>query len=369
MEGEKRTKGMVLGKFLPPHVGHQFLVNFARNYVDDLTIVVGTLQNEPIPGEIRFQWMKDMFPNDTVVHLTDENPQYPHEHPDFWDIWKESLEKVLPEKPDFVFASEDYGWKLAEILGAKFVPVDISRVSVPISGTEIREKPFENWDYIPKEVRPYFAKKVCVFGPESTGKSTLVKNLGEHFKTQVVPEYATALIKTLNSRKQELIADDMKMIAKAQRASEKALLPNCNKVLIADTDSIATTVWYKWLFGECPEELKVEADKCDYDLYLLTSPDVPWVDDVHRYIPEKNGEKREAGYSFFEDCKAALEERGLKYIVVDGSSWEERTEKAIRAVENLIGISREQEVAQEQNIVALPNLTAFAELAQGLSND
>ena len=33
------TTGMVLGKFLPPHLGHVYLCEFARSYVDDLTVV------------------------------------------------------------------------------------------------------------------------------------------------------------------------------------------------------------------------------------------------------------------------------------------------------------------------------------------
>ena len=119
-----RTTGMVLGKFLPPHLGHVYLVEFAQRFVDELTVVVGTLQREPIPGERRFQWMRELFPTANVVHLTDENPQDPSEHPDFWNIWRSSLLRVLPQAPDFVFASDDYGWKLAEVLGTLFAGPD-----------------------------------------------------------------------------------------------------------------------------------------------------------------------------------------------------------------------------------------------------
>ena len=44
---------MLLGKFMPPHLGHVYLGDFARNFVSDLSIVVGTLPSEPIPGDIR----------------------------------------------------------------------------------------------------------------------------------------------------------------------------------------------------------------------------------------------------------------------------------------------------------------------------
>ena len=129
------SRGLVLGKFLPPHRGHQFLCDFARSWTDELTIVVGSLEDEPIAGELRYAWMCELYPDCDVVHLTDENPQYPDEHPEFWDIWKASLERVMPEPPDYVFASEPYGRRLAEVLGAQFVPCE--RDTIPISASEI----------------------------------------------------------------------------------------------------------------------------------------------------------------------------------------------------------------------------------------
>lgn len=93
------THGMVLGKFMPPHAGHVYLCEFARRWVDELTIVVGSTAAEPIPGAQRVAWMRELFPFDRVVHLANENPQRPWEHPDFWDIWKASLQGVLATRP------------------------------------------------------------------------------------------------------------------------------------------------------------------------------------------------------------------------------------------------------------------------------
>lgn len=41
---------------MPPHLGHLYLVDFARTFADTLTTVVGSLEGEPIPGELRYQW-------------------------------------------------------------------------------------------------------------------------------------------------------------------------------------------------------------------------------------------------------------------------------------------------------------------------
>ncbi len=159
LSGAPAQHGMLLGKFLPPHMGHVYLADFARHYVREpkhLSIVVGTLEREPIPGALRFQWMRELFPDANVIRLSDELPQDPSEHPDFWRLWHDALMRVLPRRPDLVFASEDYGWKLAETLGAKFVLVDRARGVMPVSGTAVRADPLGNWQYLPRCVRPYF---------------------------------------------------------------------------------------------------------------------------------------------------------------------------------------------------------------------
>jgi HTH-type transcriptional repressor of NAD biosynthesis genes len=319
------STGFLLGKFMPPHYGHVYLVEFARNYVEDLTVVVGTLKREPIPGELRYRWMRELFPDVRVIHLTDENPQEPSEHPDFWQIWYDSLMRVLPARPDYVFASEDYGWKLAEILGAEFVPVDRPRGVIPVSGTAIRNDPMTHWQHLPRCVQPYYVRRVCVFGPESTGKTTLAKDLAGHFQTVMVPEYARLL---LEARGGQVSAADMARIARGQAASENALARHANRVLICDTDVLTTTIWSERLFGFCPDSIRQEAERRTYDLYLLTDVDVPWVGDPVRYLPNE-------GASFLARCRQELESRGRRFVLLSGS-WEQRWRDACAAVEGVL---------------------------------
>jgi NadR type nicotinamide-nucleotide adenylyltransferase len=319
------TTGMLLGKFMPPHLGHVYLAEFAGRYADRLTIVVGSLAREPIPGELRYHWMCELFPFDRVIHLTDELPQEPAEHPGFWELWKNALLRILPEKPDLVFASESYGHKLAEVLGARFVPVDPARSAVPVSGTAIRTDPMTNWDYLPRCVRPYFVRRVCVCGPESTGKTTLAGRLAEEFGTVVVPEYARTLLEAQGGR---IEPDDIGRIARGQAASEDALARSARKVLVCDTDLLTTVVWSNTLFGSCPDSVLREADRRHYDLTLLLYADVPWVGDPVRYLPDDR-------VGFFERIRAELEQRGRAYVPIRGD-WPTRFRAAREAVEQLL---------------------------------
>jgi HTH-type transcriptional repressor of NAD biosynthesis genes len=316
--------GMMLGKFLPPHYGHVYLGDFALNFVKELTIVVGTLKREPIPGHLRYQWMKQLFPGVNVVHLEEELPQDPSEHSDFWQLWQTALENILPCRPEVIFASEPYGKKLAEVLGGRFIPVNPDRSIRPVSGTAVRADPYAHWDLIPPPVRAFYAKRVCIFGPESTGKSTLTQNLAKHFQTLAVPEYARTL---LEWREGKLEEHDLPDIARGQAASEDALAPYSNRLLFMDTDPLATCVWSDYLFGRTDPAITELAQSRRADLYLLTDVDVPWVPDVVRYLPEDRG-------NFLDRCEQILIREGRRYVKISGR-WEQRLQQAVAAVGHL----------------------------------
>lgn len=314
--------GLVLGKFLPPHAGHVHLVEHAQRCVERLTVVVGTLAREPIPGELRFRWMTELFPRAHVVHLTDDNPQDPAEHPRFWEIWKASLDRVLPAPIDVVFASEAYGARLARDHGARFVPVDPGRAIVPVSGTRIREAPLAHWAYLPPPVRAHYAKRIAIVGAESTGKSTLAAALADHYATRVVPEYARTYLEALE---RPPVADDLPVIAAGQRASEDVLARSCNRILICDTDALVTKLWSELLFGACDPRVE-ELARAPYDLWIVTGPEVPFEPDPVRYLPDQRA-------VFHARCLAAL--AGRPHVVVTGDP-SDRLAAACAAIDQLV---------------------------------
>ncbi len=319
------TRGLVIGKFMPPHKGHVHLVDFARGYVDQLTVVVESVAGEPIPSALRYGWMQELAHGCRVHHLTTHHPQAPGEHPDFWGLWTRTLTAICPDGIDYVFASEAYGVRLADALGARFVPVDPGRDAVPISGTAIRADPMKNWAHLPDCVRPYFVRRVCVFGPESTGKTTLARRLAERFETVAVPEYARA---HLESQGGALDAADMPLIVRGQTAAEDALARQARRVLICDTDPLTTALWSQALFGRCAPEVTAAARARRYDLTLLLDVDVPWVDDPVRYLPEDR-------HGFYAQCEAALRTHGRPHVKLSGT-WDARWREAVEAVETVL---------------------------------
>ncbi|HEY4387067.1 MAG TPA: AAA family ATPase, partial [Ktedonobacteraceae bacterium] len=179
---------------------------------------------------------------------------------------------------------------------------------------------------IPSVVRPYFVKRVCIYGPESTGKSRLTIDLAHHFQTVFVEEYARGLLDFKSGR---CDYEDIEKIARGHRASEQALARQANRMLFCDTDMLTTTVWSEVLFGTCPAWLYESAGEMTYDLYLVTDIDVPWVDDNQRFF--SSNEQRQ---QFLAHCLQALEQHNRRYVMIRGT-WDERLSMAIQAVESL----------------------------------
>ncbi|MDE1463742.1 AAA family ATPase [Spartinivicinus poritis] len=328
----KLTRGLVLGKFYPPHLGHQYLIAFAAAYVDELTVVVEAMPAEQIPASRRIQWLQSLFVEVKFLLLADYNPQDPSETSDFWQIWQSSILRLLSYPPDVVFASESYGEPLAACLGAEFVPVDPLRQLTPVSGTAIRANPYQYWQYLSDPVKSYYRKRVCICGPESTGKSTLSKWLANQLDTRhpecnsLVPEYARLF---LEQQQTEMTAQDIVTIAKGQAASEKALMSRAGPLQIVDTGVIASKVWSEFLFDQCSTTLDSLSRETHYDLYLLCYPDIPWVKDDIRYLPCQ-------GQAFFDRLQQLiLESRNAQVEIIKGN-WQQRRGIALQAVLQLI---------------------------------
>ncbi len=314
-------RGMILGKFMPPHRGHQHLIDFALERVDELSILVCSLKDEPIAGELRFQWMRELYPQARVFHITDENPSYPHEHTDFWNIWTKSIGQVLPVAPDLVFTSEDYGDELAMHLGARHILVDLNREHFSISATRIRENPFDNWEFIPLCVRPFFVKRVAIVGAESTGKTTIAEKLANHFQTVWTPEFARGF---LDEKGADCSIEDIHKIAKGQLRTEEEGAREANKILFCDTDLMTTCIWSEYLFNECPAWIEEKSYEQKYDLTLLMNIDVPWVADPQRPAPHLR--------AFFLDWfKCELEKRNRNYVLISGD-YKERFKEVINLI-------------------------------------
>ena len=169
---------------------------------------------------------------------------------------------------------------------------------------------------------------VTVTGSESTGKTTLARDLASHFRTVWVPEYSRqhADEKTAATGA-PLDAGDVEPIARGQIASEDRGLEAARGLVIRDTDLVSTTIYARHYYGSCPAWIDEAARARRAGLYLLCDVDVPWVADAVRDSPDV----REHLHARF---VRALETLGAPFVTIRGS-WGERLVMAIAAVSSV----------------------------------
>ena len=179
--------------------------------------------------------------------------------------------------------------------------------------------------------------RVVLTGSESTGKSTLARELAAHYRTvccaESVREYLDQKASRAGANSEPdtsvptafLTSEDVEPIARAQIEAEDAACHHANRILILDTDLLSTMVYARHYYGECPDWIVEEARRRCAHLYLLMDIDIPWVADPQR----DRGDRREGMQDLF---RAALQEIGARSVTISGS-WDERRIEAVRAID------------------------------------
>jgi HTH-type transcriptional repressor of NAD biosynthesis genes len=337
---------LVIGKFYPPHAGHECLIRAAAHHAEAATVVVMAESRETLTLEERVAWLRESFaalPQVCVVGVRDDVP-IDHASEEIWAAHVEHMRegvrdaetiRTRPAGPvDAVFSSEDYGAELARRFGAAAVCVDRARAQYPVSGTAVRADLAAHWHALSPPVREGLCHRIVIVGAESTGKTTLARALAARLAergaawtlTQWVAEYgreytvskwqaararggAAVRIEDLAWSTREFEA-----IAREQQRWEDAAARASAPALVCDTDAFATEVWHERYVGSRSGALvQLAASLPRRRSYLLTDwRDVPFEDDGLR-----DGEHVRAW--MHDTFVARLEAQGAPWRVIDGT--------------------------------------------------
>lgn len=171
--------------------------------------------------------------------------------------------------------------------------------------------------------------KLVLFGPESTGKSSLAKALAEHYNTQWVPEFAREYLQEKYDNSGEICSpSDLIPIAKGQIQLENEKTQQAKEYLFCDTNVLQTLSYAKIYFKNFSDPV---LENCvrqhNYTHYFLTYIDTPWVEDDLR---DKPNERKEM-FAIFENV---LIKRGIPYTTLKGN-LKQRLQKAASIIKTL----------------------------------
>lgn len=303
--------GLVIGKFYPPHLGHEYLIRTAAVHCRQVTVAVLGSSVESISMHHRATWLRESFADVPQVRIVAELDDVPidYECPVIWAahvaVMRQAVERADREygeaaAVDAVFTSEVYGEELARQFSAAHVCLDHSRSLYPVSGTAVRAELPAQWDLLSPTVQAGLALRVVVLGAESTGTTTLARDLttalrargGVWGHTAWVAEYGReysanllALARACNpvARAEDIVwqTDDFVSIAAEQCRQEHLAARHGSPVLVCDTDALATCIWHERYMGwESAAVDEITAAMPARALYLLTSDQgVPFEDD------------------------------------------------------------------------------------------
>lgn len=160
--------------------------------------------------------------------------------------------------------------------------------------------------------------RIAITGPESSGKTTLAKDLSRILGAKLVEEYSREYLEKNGSRYHKL---DLLKIARENLRRIEAV---DRRSMVCDTEFLVMKIWYVEKYGVPDPEIEKYWLETPFDLFVLCHPEIPWVPDPLRENPFDRDR-------LFDIYLKELELSGKPFIIVRGSP-EERIEQVLKSI-------------------------------------
>ena len=164
-------------------------------------------------------------------------------------------------------------------------------------------------------------KRIILTGPESTGKSTLTKQLSEYYKMPMISEIARHYVENLD---RPYTQKDVIKISRLQINAEQKIIKQNPEMIFLDTDLIVTKVWLMHCYDICPTFIDKYLREYPAHLHLLCYYDIDWEYDPVREQPDL----RDYFYNKYLD---EINFYKLNVEIIKGTG-KERFENAVKAI-------------------------------------
>ena len=170
--------------------------------------------------------------------------------------------------------------------------------------------------------------RIVVTGSESTGKTSLAKQLADHFDCPYSLEAARLYVEDHDCA---LTIDDLDPIATRQLQLEETAIRKAHHLVIHDTDLLSTLIYAQHYYGVSPEWITSTVMERAGDLYLLCDIDLPWTPDGLQRDSGSTEQRRHMHQQFID----LLENSGQRWNLIQGSG-KGRFERAFSVIEKYL---------------------------------
>lgn len=270
-----RDLGIYFGTFAPCHVGHFEQIVRAKRENRHAAVIISGYDGDRGDSigmnlEHRTRAMRQLLRNDSNISIIELNETDIPRYPAGWQPWLEMLGSLIRQTKDsldfdvesatFYMGESEYLEPLESYFTGEWPHIDIRMTMVDrkilgISGTEIRETPVLNWDYVTRPFRRFFVQNVLITGAPDSGKSMLAEDLARRYSTSYSIEYAKEYFDEHQLKSPDLDAKDFHSIGIGQfELNRRHIHSNATrKVFFADTDVLYSKV-HNMLAGHREQE-------------------------------------------------------------------------------------------------------------------
>ncbi|WP_337101050.1 AAA family ATPase [Paenibacillus sp. YIM B09110] len=314
MGERERRIGLTLGKYAPFHKGHQYVVETALREMDEVIVIIYDCpETIDISLPVRAGWIRTLYPAVRVIEARG-GPNEVGYTPEIKAMHEQYVLGLLEDQRiTHFYSSEPYGEHMSEALQAADRRVDMGRTSYAVSGTAVREAPYEQRAFLDPIVYRDMIKKIVLLGAPSTGKTTLAKVLAERYATVWMPEYGREYWEQ-HQMDRRLTKEQLVEIAEGHREHEEILFNEARRYAFVDTNAITTYMFSLYYHGEAHPRLAELAQLAvtRYDLVFVCDTDIPYDDTWDRSGDVQRME-------FHAAIRADLEQRDIPYTLLHGT--------------------------------------------------
>lgn len=166
-------------------------------------------------------------------------------------------------------------------------------------------------------------KIIVVTGVESTGKTSLVKELAAYYDEPYVLEVARQY---LEEREGRYAYDDLEEIAKRQSSNIQLAKAQASKYVFVDTAFVVMKIWSEEKYGKCAKWILDRLASFEPSAYVLCDTDVAWEQDSLREHPNEMDRVR-----LHQNYIAHLQEQRVPFTLISGTK-KERLKKAAQFI-------------------------------------